>query len=166
MDDIDGDLMLALGAWRERTAALLRSHGLPLEWRVLTPQGMPVHPELRPWHVIQILRVLDEAVTNAVKHSGASRISVGIETIDEKGQKRGRIVVNDDGRGFTETDELRSNPPRATRGLANMRRRAARCSIRLDIASGPGGTTVCLDLPHRFPSGDPAAPDSTAGPRD
>ena len=71
MDDIDGDLMLALGAWRERTAAQLRSHGLPLEWHVKTPDGMPVHPELRPWHVIQILRLLDEAVTNAVKHAGA-----------------------------------------------------------------------------------------------
>ena len=83
MDDIDGDLMLALGAWRERTAAQLRSHGLPLEWRVLAPEGMPVHPELRPWHVIQILRLLDEAVTNAVKHAGAKRIAVSIETVGD-----------------------------------------------------------------------------------
>ena len=101
MDDIDGDLMLALGAWRERTAAQLRSHGLPLEWHVLTPQGMPVHPELRPWHVIQILRLLDEAVTNAVKHAGAKADHVSIETIGNAAEtQRGRITVEDDGRGF------------------------------------------------------------------
>jgi signal transduction histidine kinase len=157
MDDIDGDLMLALGAWRERTTALLRSHSLPLEWRVLTPQGIPLHPELRPWHVIQILRLLDEAVTNAVKHSGASRISVGIETVEEGRRSRGRITIEDDGRGFAVSEEEPTGLPKTTRGLANMRRRASRCDIRLEITSGPGGTRVCLDLPGQFPSGDPAA---------
>ena len=48
MDDIDGDLMLALGAWRERTAAQLRSHGLPLEWRVLAPEGCRCIPSSGP----------------------------------------------------------------------------------------------------------------------
>ena len=71
MDDIGGDLMLALGSWRERAAAQLRPHDIALDFRVLTPQGLPVHPELRPWHVLQIVRILDEALTNAVKHSGA-----------------------------------------------------------------------------------------------
>ena len=71
MDDIGGDLMLALGSWRERAAAQLRPHDIALDFRVLTPQGLPVHPELRPWHVLQIVRMLDEALTNAVKHSGA-----------------------------------------------------------------------------------------------
>lgn len=45
-------------------------------------QGLPLHPELRPWHVIQIVRILDEAVTNAVKHAQARHIAVTIETLD------------------------------------------------------------------------------------
>src|SRR5207244_3375168 len=53
MDDIGGDLMLALGSWRERAMAQLRPHDIALEWQT-TPPGLPVHPELRPWHVIQI----------------------------------------------------------------------------------------------------------------
>src|SRR4026209_2482373 len=57
MDDIGGDLMLALGSWRERATAQLRPHGIALDWRAVTAQGLPVHPELRPWHVIQIVRL-------------------------------------------------------------------------------------------------------------
>ena len=82
MDDIGGDLMLALGSWRERATAQLRPHDIALVWRAVGPQGLPVHPELRPWHVIQIVRLLDEAVTNAVKHAEARRITVSIETLD------------------------------------------------------------------------------------
>ena len=90
MDDIGGDLMLALGSWRERVTAQLRPHDIALAWRAVDPQGLPVHPELRPWHVIQIIRLLDEAVTNAVKHAGARRITVSIETLDRCGGRRAR----------------------------------------------------------------------------
>ena len=101
MDDIGGDLMLALGSWRERAMAQLRPHDIALDWRAVTAQGLPVHPELRPWHVIQIVRLLDEAVTNAVKHANAKRITVRIETLTgADGVDRGCITVEDDGRGF------------------------------------------------------------------
>ncbi|OYX00286.1 MAG: hypothetical protein B7Z14_09475 [Bosea sp. 32-68-6] len=149
MDDIGGDLMLALGAWRERIAAQLRAHSIALAWRVLTPQGLPVHRELRPGHVIQILRLLDEAVTNAVKHAGAGTITVEIETVAATDGDRGRISVRDDGRGF-DAEAGSAAPPLAGRGLANMRQRAERCGGQLAIVSGPEGTRVTLDLPSRF----------------
>src|SRR5258707_12091264 len=95
MDDIGGDLMLALGSWRERAMAQLRPHDIELDWR--TAAGLPVHPELRPWHVIQIMRILDEALTNAVKHARAHRITVSIETLaDAPGRPCGCITVEDD----------------------------------------------------------------------
>lgn len=148
MDDIGGDLMLALGAWRERIASQLRAHRIALDWRVLTPQGLPVHQELRPGHVIQILRLLDEAVTNAVKHAQAGTITVGIETLPGDGGPHGRITVSDDGRGFAGPGGCEAAP--AGRGLANMKRRAERCGALLEIVSGPEGTRVTLDLPARF----------------
>lgn len=160
MDDIDGDLMLALGSWRERISAQLRPHGLKLEWRVLAPDGLPLHPELRPWHVIQILRLLDEAVTNAVKHAGAQRISIGLETITpEIGPAHGRITVEDDGCGFSLSADgtAAAASPKAARGLANMRKRAASCGARLDLSSSPAGTRVRLDLPDRFPDAEVAS---------
>jgi signal transduction histidine kinase len=175
MDDIGGDLMLALGSWRERATAQLRPHDIALVWRAVSPQGLPVHPELRPWHVIQIVRLLDEAVTNAVKHAEARRITVSIETSgdvsgsdvsgsdalgsDGSGSARGRITIEDDGKGFelAPNGEAAAVGQHAARGLRNMRSRAARCGAELELTSDAGGTRVRLTLPHRFPDSDAAA---------
>jgi signal transduction histidine kinase len=167
MDDIGGDLMLALGSWRERAMAQLRPHDIALDWRAVTAQGLPVHPELRPWHVIQIVRLLDEAVTNAVKHANARRITVRIETLaGADGLDRGCITVEDDGKGFEiAPDGAATGAIKAARGLRNMRSRAARCGAELELSScaqgthqGPDlGTRVRLTLPHRFPDSDGAA---------
>jgi signal transduction histidine kinase len=152
MDDIGGDLMLALASWRERAAAQLRPHDIALDWHAVPP-GLPVHPELRPWHVIQIIRILDEAVTNAVKHAAARRISVSIETVKAAEGERGCITISDDGKGFAPDNNGRPS----SRGLRNMKNRAARCGAELELSSGGGGTTVRLQLPRRFPEGDAAA---------
>ena len=159
MDDIGGDLMLALGSWRERAMAQLRPHDIALEWRAITPQGLPVHPELRPWHVIQIVRLLDEALTNAVKHANARRVTVRIETlVGHDGLDRGCISVEDDGRGFdVPPADGSAGATKAARGLRNMRSRAARCGAELVLDSGARGTRVRLTLPHRFPDSDAAA---------
>lgn len=157
MDDIGGDLMLALGSWRERATAQLRPHDMALEWNAVTPQGLPVYPELRPWHVIQIVRLLDEALTNAVKHANATRVTVTIETLaGAAGPSRGRITVADDGGGFDVTCDPEM-AGKAARGLDNMRSRAARCGAELELASDASGTRVRLTLPHRFPDSDAIA---------
>ncbi len=154
MDDIGGDLMLALGSWRERAAMQLRPHEITLDWHVATPQGLPLHPELRPWHVIQIVRILDEAVTNAVKHAAARHMTVTIETHDDGKGPYGVISVADDGEGFSPAGEETSQ---TARGLRNMRSRAARCGAILDLSSDASGTRVRLQLPQIFPDSDAAA---------
>src|SRR5262249_28156268 len=100
--------------------------------------------------VIQIVRILDEAVTNAVKHAGARRITVSIETRKAADDEHGCITIADDGSGFAVDRKRR----KASRGLANMKNRAARCGAGLELSSGDGGTTVRLQLPRRFPEGD------------
>jgi signal transduction histidine kinase len=158
MDDIGGDLMLALGSWRERAAMQLRPHDIALDWRVTTPQGLPLHPELRPWHVIQTVRILDEAVTNAVKHAQARNVAVTIETLSGSQGPYGAISVADDGRGFPPTGNGEaSNAGQTARGLRNMRNRAARCGAMLDLNSDASGTRVRLQLPQIFPDSDAAA---------
>jgi signal transduction histidine kinase len=157
MDDIGGDLMLALGSWRDRATAQLRPHGIALDWRAVPP-GLPVYPELRPWHVIQIVRILDEAMTNAVKHANAKRIAVSIETVkDDAGREHGCISVADDGKGFAPGPDGAASDGRTTaRGLRNMKNRAARCGAELELVTGAGGTSVRLTLPQRFPDADAA----------
>ena len=78
--------------------------------------------------MIQIVRLLDEALTNAVKHSGARRIAVNIETIDEADGARGRITVADDGKGFELVADGGASPatrPRAACAICRAAPRAA-----------------------------------------
>ncbi|MEU1800538.1 histidine kinase [Streptomyces sp. NPDC019937] len=80
--------------------------------------------------------VVSEAVTNAVKHSGASRIDVAL-THDPAGALRVRIT--DDGTGGADP---------AGGGLLGLARRAAALDGRLRVASPPGGpTTITAELP-------------------
>jgi PAS domain S-box-containing protein len=85
----------------------------------------------------QVSRIIQEALTNARRHSGAKRISVSLK-MDE-----GDLLaeVSDDGQGF-EPD----TPPGV--GLSSMRERAALIGGDLEIESEPGrGTDVRLRVP-------------------
>ena len=136
----------------------LRPHDIALDWRVATPQGLPLHPELRPWHVIQIVRILDEAVTNAVKHAAARQITVTVETRNDGHGPYGVISVADDGRGFAlDDDGAAAGASQSARGVHNMRSRARRCGAVLDLSSDGSGTQVRLQLPQVFPDSDAAA---------
>jgi signal transduction histidine kinase len=85
---------------------------------------------------------------------------VNIETTaDASGFARGRITIEDDGKGFVQAagDEAGAAGQHAARGLRNMRSRAARCGAELELTSDAGGTRVRLTLPRRFPDSDAAA---------
>jgi signal transduction histidine kinase len=86
-----------------------------------------------------LYRIVQEALTNVVKHSGAGRVSVVLT--DKDGSVT--AVVEDDGRGFD---------PAAARdeglGLVGMRERVALVGGRLRIESGAGqGTTLVAEVP-------------------
>ena len=83
-------------------------------------------------------RLVQEALTNAVRHAGASRIR--IDVIESEGCVE--VSVADDGRGF--------DPEQANSGgfgLMGMRERVELAGGELDIDSGPSGTTVKARLP-------------------
>ncbi len=101
-------------------------------------------PELlSPEQEVAILRIAQEALTNAGKHTRAVHVQVAL-TID-----RGRVIltVRDDGRGFNPREV--PGPSRGGRlGLYGMNERASLLGGALRIKSRPGkGTEVRLDLP-------------------
>jgi PAS domain S-box-containing protein len=91
----------------------------------------------------QVYLTMREAVRNAVRHSGCSRIAVSFEVAD--GEIHGS--VEDDGKGF-DPDSPAEGMPSWGVGLASMRERAEVAGGTLRVDSEPGeGTRVELRLP-------------------
>jgi signal transduction histidine kinase len=137
----DGDLAAVLGALRYRLDDIIRSSGVHLAWEV---EELPEVGELKPSTVFALQRIVLEAITNALKHSGAHRLRLSARAINGEVEVR----IEDDGCGFDPTHAA------AGLGLSNMRARARRIGARFDIDAHPGaGTVVRLAMPRLpFPS--------------
>jgi signal transduction histidine kinase len=99
-----------------------------------------------------MVRVLQEAVTNAVKHAAARTVRVRLSF-----KNRGvRLSVVDDGSGFVLDPDLRSYGGHW--GLLGMRERATQIHGKLSVRSTPGqGTQVVLLVPYtQAPTTPPA----------
>lgn len=92
-----------------------------------------------------VFRVLQEALTNVVRHSGAGRVSVVLEATNEEL----RLIVEDDGHGFDATGgsaDLALGIGHL--GLIGIRERLALAGGTLELESSPqGGTTVYSRIP-------------------
>ncbi|MGY3234901.1 two-component system sensor histidine kinase UhpB [Bradyrhizobium sp. USDA 4472] len=87
---------------------------------------------------LTIYRVVQEALTNAFRHAGATAIDVVIEPAERPGRDgRGyaRVRVSDNGRGMEPGQKLGF-------GLVGMRERILALGGTLNVASGEGGVTV------------------------
>ena len=87
---------------------------------------------------IVIFRIVQEALSNIVKHSGASRASV---SLGMEGDAL-RLAVRDDGRGFSVAEKLADLSLKSGLGLKSLRERAQLSSGVLTIDSGPGRGAV------------------------
>lgn len=130
----DGDLADALADFRHRTDRRFSGTGITVGWDIDIP------PDLRmpPATILQILRILQEAKNNALRHSGARHLQVAVRVAG------GRLTasVSDDGKGMGEVQT-------GGRGLANMRKRCREIGATLSLTdAGPGlCVTVAMDLP-------------------
>lgn len=132
--DLERDGLVA--TLRSQLSLAGRAHGVAVDLEAPTP------PELEPDAEHQVLRVVQEAVTNALRHAKAERIVVTL-TEDEHGLVA-RVV--DDGVGFEP-----SAPGHRSRrlGLTSMQERADALDGTLAVRSAPGsGTTVELHIPR------------------
>jgi signal transduction histidine kinase len=116
-----------------------RAHGVDVELELDDP------PDLEPAAEHEVLRIAQEAVTNALRHARASSVRVHLGTAEEGGRHEAVLRVADDGRGFDpEARAIRSR----RLGLTSMHERAASLGGRLTITSAAGeGTTVELRVP-------------------
>lgn len=134
-DDTD-ELADRLVPLRHRSTRLLEAADIECRWRLDDLQGC----RLGGKRDLDFLRVLQEALANVLRHSGATRVDVHIETAE--GQLR--LSVRDNGNGFTGGSASQTS---GGMGLQNMRTRAARLGGTLDIRSDASGTALELRCP-------------------
>jgi two-component system nitrate/nitrite sensor histidine kinase NarX len=99
--------------------------------------GVPLPPDMQ----VQLLHVVQEALSNVRKHAGARRV-----WLDVQQQPQWQIEVRDDGCGF---DSAYDAPDQTHVGLRIMRERAGSIGAAVDVRSEPGvGTRVVVSLPQ------------------
>lgn len=125
-------------ALRSTLAKFQRQSGIET---TLTVSGaaVPLPPDLQ----VQVLHIVQEALSNARKHSGASRVELRVRQVPNWA-----FEVLDNGRGFS-ADPPAEDAPQV--GLQIMKERAQRIQATLSVRSQRGqGTRVLLELPSQF----------------
>lgn len=140
LEPIGHDLITLLATLRYRLGKRLEHAGLSLEWGV---QDLPALPWLDASHALQVLRILQETLTNILKHAQARKVSIHTALLSKPGMPDQVCVrIEDDGQGF---DIDHATPGR---GLRHLQQRARQLHGALDIRSQAGqGTRVTLLLP-------------------
>lgn len=127
----------ALGDWRAEVVSRLAQAGIEGDWEA--PEDLPQTLSARAY--VQTTRILREATSNIIKHSGATHCSVvaGITDGDF------HLAVQDNGDGIS--TEIDGRLDRG-HGLAGMKNRAKQLQGQCLVESGPGyGTVIRLTVP-------------------
>lgn len=141
LQPVHGRLEVVLASWRHRLQPRIAAADLKLVWRV---DPMPSVGDLSPQKIQHLQRILNEAVTNVIRHAQAQtlEITARYEQACEDHTGRFVIAVMDDGDGLD---------PQAShgQGLRNMQTRAAQLGGSLTVKADPlGGTIVELVIPQ------------------
>jgi signal transduction histidine kinase len=132
------DLPAMLGMFRTRISVALNACKVDLEWHV---EELPTVKDFGPERALNVLRILQEAFTNALKHSNATRIRLSAysELADNK-ECLIKIEVDDNGDGFC-TNTSTGN------GLKNIQYRAKKINAELRVDTSKKGTRITIILP-------------------
>ncbi len=137
LEPVEADLLLLLATLRYRLAPRLEGTGVSLRWEV---RELPALPWLDPSSALHILRIVQESISNILRHTRATEIRV--ETaLHADGV---RVTIEDNGQGF-DVDKVLASP--SGRGMQNQRRRAASIQGEVSWESRPSGTRFVLWLP-------------------
>ena len=96
--------------------------------------------ELDADRTTQLMHLAREALSNVVRHAGATHVTIELSPHDGSLELR----ITDNGRGF-DVAQARS---RGHRGMTNMRGRAESLGGSFEVESGGKGTQVVFRLPH------------------
>jgi signal transduction histidine kinase len=140
LDQDGGTLRAALGMLRERLRRLADDTGLAVQWSM---QELPADKMLDRGATLQLMRIVQEAFTNTLKHARAANFEFTARLQEREGCAGVELVLRDDGAGY-EPGGAQSG----SYGLSNMRVRAQKIGGRIDMHSAPGaGCRITLWVP-------------------
>jgi PAS domain S-box-containing protein len=120
-----------LDRWAEQTGVLIRLEADPIERRF--------HPDLE----ISCYRIVQEALTNVIRHAQAQQVTVEIRDIGDELH----LIIHDDGVGFDVQDALEQTARGGSLGLLGMQERVQSVGGEIQFESAPGkGTEIRVRL--------------------
>ena len=142
LDPILNDLPTLLGMMRGRIEEQLDTTGIRLIWDV---QEVSVSIPLNPEKCLHLMRIIQEAVTNTVKHAGANEIKF---LVTQSERKSVVIQIIDKSPSLNNHQAMHKNetPNLVGRGITNMHFRAKQIGASLSIEFKPGQCQVDLEL--------------------
>ncbi len=139
----EDDLATLLGMFRMRISQRLKNSHIDIEWQV---EDLPTIPNFGPRQALHVLRILQEAVTNTIRHAQADTINLSTCLHgNETGGTSIIVTLKDNGVGMQDTKTCGN-------GITNMYHRARMAGGSLKINSSNAGTSVQLTLPLASPS--------------
>lgn len=135
LDSNSEDLPMLLGMFRSRIEPSLQAQGIDLVWDVDAIDDLTGFGSQQALHV---LRILQEFVTNSLRHSGATQIQLRAYEHQTERNKQTCIEVIDNGVGLDNAD--------TGRGIGNMRRRSEAINAEFTLDSEAGKTRMLLAL--------------------
>ena len=144
LNQIDDDLALALGSLRSRLQPLLDTAGVALRWQLDAKLSLP---GFGPESVLQVYRIVQEAVSNALRHGQPGEVAIALARTEEGVELR----IEDDGQGM-------GAQRGSGLGLGAMADRAQRVGARLELGARPAGGTIVRLIWPLNPSSAPQAP--------
>jgi signal transduction histidine kinase len=132
-------LVDALGDWRAEVVSRLNQAGVQGDWEAPSDESLPMTLSSRAY--VQTTRIVREAVSNIIKHSGASYCKVTCSM----GSGDFQCVIQDNGKGISTELDGRLDKGH---GMASMKGRAKQLQGQCLVESSPGyGTVIRLTLP-------------------
>ena len=131
-----GEFLPLLASLRYRMQSKLESIGIRIDWQM---HAFPSDLSLPAGASLQVLRMVQEAINNAIKHANASVIAFRVA----QGQTPGHVtlVISDNGVGFDQGVGTEG------KGLSGMKRRAVAAGVKCAIQSSRGGTSIEIAIP-------------------
>jgi signal transduction histidine kinase len=137
MDRAGNSLAEAMQIYESRAHQQLRAAGMELNWDV---DLHDVSHEMDTREVLNVFRLMQEVMSNSIRHSSGTIFEVSAQTADYG--RSAKIILSDNGKGFDPANVAAGN------GLSNIKDRARKASAQIEISSGgtATGTTVTLLL--------------------